>query len=319
MRFSQKFRANFALVLVCFFWGTTYLAIAEGVEVMPPWLLLSLRFGIAGVVLLAVSLAMGIPLPRGRGEWGRIAVVGITHLAIASYMLAWAEQRVESGLASVIIAAFPFFFVGMSALGGERVNKRIWLGILVGFLGMLVLFWPDLSGIQAPRGKWYYISIGALMVTNLSWAYGSWYAQRHTIRTHKLMSVALQTTMCAVLLVPFGLATGGLEHVELTPKGWLAVGYLVVIGSWLGYGCYMYILDHLSAAKVSLHAYFNPLVAVVLGAVLRHEDFGPWRIAGTAVILASVFFVNSETLHEPGHEDRPVPSPGEKGDVGEVA
>ncbi|MCB2155376.1 EamA family transporter [bacterium] len=318
MQFSQKFKANFALVLVCFFWGTTYLAIAEGVEALPPSVLLALRFAIAGGVLLVVSLAMGIPLPRDRGEWGRIAMVGITHLAVGSYMLAWAEQRVESGLASVIIAAFPFFFVGMAALGGEKMNKRIWLGILVGFLGIGVLFWPDLVGIRAPQGTLYYVSIGALMVTNISWAYGSWFAQRHPVRTHKLMSVALQSLICGALLVPVGAVTGELSDVQLSLKGWLAVGYLAIFGSVLAYGCYMYILDHMSAAKVSLHAYINPLVAVILGAMLRGEDFGPWRIAGTAVILASVFFVNTETLHEPGHEEQPVPSPGEKGDVGEV-
>jgi drug/metabolite transporter (DMT)-like permease len=284
---------NFASVYLL--WGSTYLAIRVGVQDLPPALMAGSRFLVAGALMLPWLLARGVPLPP-RSMWWPIALTGILLLCGGNWLVTWSELTVPSGTAAVIIANLPFFMAGLEALrpDGERLAPVGVLGLLVGFAGMLVLTWPKIAALDLAAG-----GIGslrgelALLGANLCWAAGSIYSKHRVRGVAPLMAVALEMLCAGAALILAGLALGEAGRFHLTPRAFWAVAWLVVAGSILGYSSYIWLLNHVPAAKVSTYAYVNPIIAVLLGWIFLDEALD-WRIAaGTAIILGGVAVVNA--------------------------
>ncbi len=284
-------KAYLAFASVSFFWGTTYLAIRIGVEVLPPGLFAGVRFLIAGLILGGALLAKGEPLPAKR-EWKHQAVVGIALLVLANGVLVWAEQYVPSGMAALIVATLPFAMATIEGIlpHGERLTLRKAVGMLVGFGGLILLLWPDLRG---PADGQYLIGVVAIMFAPVFWAGGSIYSKYHKGGTPPLMAAAMQMLIAGVLLSIIGLLAGELDRFHFSTQGIGALLYLVTFGSIVGYGSYIYVLDKLPSAVVTMYAYINPVVAVFLGWLILSERLDLQMIIATAVILFGVVLVKT--------------------------
>jgi drug/metabolite transporter (DMT)-like permease len=288
---KETVKAYAAWGAVCLFWGTTYLAIRIGVRTLPPALFAGVRFFVAGSVFLAYLTIRGVPLP-GRRDLITIAVVGILLLVMANGSVVWAEQWVPSGLAALIVATLPFWVSGIEALwpSGNGLNVFKILGICIGFFGLVILFSPEL---KTSFDQAYLKGVLALLFAPCSWALGSVYAKYHPTRTPPLMAAALQMVIAGIILMLIGVIFNEVPRFDLNPEGLAALVYLVIFGSIIGYGSFIYALAKLPAAKVSMYAYVNPIIAVLLGWLILGEQLD-WRVAvATVIILLGVVLVQS--------------------------
>lgn len=287
---KERTLALVALAAVCLFWGTTYLAIRLAVNDLPPALFCAVRFAIAGAAMLALSLARGERLPRDR-DWFDLAVVAVLLLAVGNGTLAWALRWVPTGVASLIIVTTPLWMASFAWLGGEDVRGRTLGGLLLGFAGLAFVLWPKIEGAQP--GSHFLEGAGAILASSAVWALGSVYSKKRAPRTAPLMSAAVQMLMGSVLFSIVGLLLGESARWHATPTSWLAVAYLVLFGSIVGYGSYIYALAKLPTAQVAVYAYVNPLVAILLGISFLGEPFEPAMRLGVPLVLLGVFLVNT--------------------------
>jgi drug/metabolite transporter (DMT)-like permease len=285
---TDRTKAYLAWGAVCFFWGTTYLAIRIGVGVLPPGLFAGLRFITAGTLLLGYLLSRGARLPGGH-ELFDLAVVGIALLTVANGTVVWAEQWVPSGLTALIVATLPFWIVGIESAvpRGVRMNALKAGGILIGFAGLVVLLWPEVRGSVAGA---YTKGIAAVFIAPLSWGAGSIYAKYRKVEAPPLMAAAFQMLFGGAVLTFIGAVNG--EFARFTePRGIAAMGYLIAFGSIVGYGSYIYSLSNLPAALVSTYAYINPIIAVILGWAILDERLD-WLLGlAASLILSGVVLV----------------------------
>jgi drug/metabolite transporter (DMT)-like permease len=283
-------RTLIAYLLVCTVWGSTYLAIRIGVGHLPPFLFAGVRFFTAGVVLGAAVLATGGALPRTARDWKTLAVTGILLLIGGNGVVVWAEQTVESGLASVYVAAGPLWtalFDSITPGGKTRLNWRMGLGLLLGFLGICLLTGVTPSQLRSTemRGPL------ALTLASASWAIGSVYWKRHPTNTSPYSAAAAQMVVGGALLLILGFALGEAPAWRLTPAGLGALAYLIVFGSIVGYTAFGYALKNASATVVGTFAYVNPVVAVILGWLILHEQVSARTVAAMGLILGAVLWI----------------------------
>jgi drug/metabolite transporter (DMT)-like permease len=298
-----------AWAAVCFFWGTTYLAIRVAVEELPPVLFAGSRFVVAGAVMFMICRALGHVAPRGRALLDQ-ALVGLALVTVANGIVVWAEQYVPSGLTAVIVAMLPFWMAAIQAVlpRGERIGVRGLLGLVIGFAGLVVLVWPALAGAAVDTTT--LVASLLLQVGCLSWAAGSIYSTRRVSGSSPLMNAAVQMLAGGAVTTIAGLAIGEGSAFVFSQRSFTAFAYLVVFGSLVGYGAYAYALAHLPSAFVSLYAYVNPVVAVALGWLLLDERVDARTIAATAMILGGVAIVKSpkrRPAKEPAPETRVEP------------
>jgi drug/metabolite transporter (DMT)-like permease len=293
-RSNSMLKPYAAWAAVCFFWGTTYLAIRVAVESYPAAFMAGVRFIVAGSVLLIVLMLRGHPLPETR-ELRDMAVVGIALLTIANGLVVWSEQWVPSSLAAVIVATLPFWVAGIeSALpNGERITWRKVVGILIGFAGLLILLGPDLGDAVEPD---YLKGIFGLLLAPLSWAGGSVYSKYRRIQATPLMAASLHMLIGGAVLVVIGVAFGQHLNLAFHPRGLAAILYLIVFGSIVGYACFVYALDKLPSSTVALYAYINPIVAIILGRVVLNERMDLAVVVGTGIIFLGVYYVQTAGL-----------------------
>jgi drug/metabolite transporter (DMT)-like permease len=282
-----------AWIAVCVIWGTTYLGIRVGLEALPPALLGGVRWTLAGLLLGIVALARGERLPA-RALWPSLALQGLLMIGVGNGFVNWAEQSVPSGLAAVILATSPFFMSGIEALraDGERLTTRALAGLVVGFTGILVLVWPDLRFGDA-AGLQFLTGVVVLQLACLGWALGSSYSKRHPHGSSVFSATAVQMTLAGLMMLAAGTAIGEWEAVHFQGRGAWAILYLTLVGSIGGFVSYIYALQHLPIALVSLHAFANPLIAVVLGALLLDEPFGPRTAVAIAIVFAGMALVRA--------------------------
>jgi drug/metabolite transporter (DMT)-like permease len=293
MENKSALKAYLAFASISFFWGTTYLAIRIGVAVVPPALLAGLRFSIAGMLMLLYLVARKQRLPRGRAFLD-VLLVAVALISISNGALVYAEQWVPSGLASLIIATLPLMMVIMQTMlpQGERLTRKAISGIIIGFLGIVILLWPDVrSGVDPAYLK----GILVLLIAPLAWGSGSLYVKYHQVSIEPFMAAALQMLVGGVILLAVGAVAGETADFHFSWQGLAALVYLIVFGSFLGYGCYIYALHHLSASVVSTYAYINPIVAVLLGWLILDERLDWYVVVSTLVILSGVVLVKSST------------------------
>jgi drug/metabolite transporter (DMT)-like permease len=280
-----------AWITVCVVWGTTYLAIRVALETVPVILVAGLRWMAAGVVLAAYAIATGRPLPGPR-YWPTLALLGFLMNVVGNGMVVWAEQFVASGLTAVLIASVPFWTVGIEAClpGGERVRWPTLAGLAIGFAGIVVLVWPELASGGA-AGRQFVGGVLGIQLACLGWALGTSHTKRHPSSADPLTSSSVQMLFSGSMLLALATAAGEWPLLHFTPRTLIAMIYLTVAGSVVAYTAYVYAVRHLPISTVSLYAYVNPLIAVVLGSALLGEPFsarilvaGLLVLAGTAVV-----------------------------------
>jgi drug/metabolite transporter (DMT)-like permease len=278
-----------ALGIVYVVWGSTYLAIAIAVETLPPLLYAGLRFALAGVLLAAWLALRGVDLRISRRELAGASAVGILLLAIANGLVVLAERTVTSGVAALIVASIPLWIVIYRMIAGERVGRDLLAGVLLGLAGVAILVVPGgLNGTIDP--------IGALMLfgATLSWALGTFLSPRLQTPRNVLVSTAYQMLAGGVVLLVVGLGRGELANIDpatFSVRSMVAFAYLVVFGSLVAYSAYTWLLQNASVSLVSTYAFVNPVVAVVLGALILAEPITPSILIGAAVIVVAVAFI----------------------------
>ncbi len=286
--------AYVAWIVVCVVWGTTYLAIRVALESVPVALLAGLRWTAAGALLAAIVALFGERLPPIR-TWGSIALTGFLMAVIGNGGVVWAEQHVASGLAAVVVAMVPFWSVVIEAClpRGERVTRRVGAGLALGFVGIVVLVWPELT-LRGQEGKMFVYGILALQLACVGWALGTSYTKRNAQSVSPLGAAAIQMLLSGAMLIAIGTVAGEWPRLSFTPRTAWAMVYLVTVGAIVGYSAYVYALKFLPIATVSLYAYVNPIIAVILGSLLLDEPFGVRTVAAAALVLTGIAIVRSD-------------------------
>ena len=275
------------------FWGSTYLGIRVAVEHVPPILMAGIRFSISGSLLLAFCAATGRQVVVGRERFLKLAVVGFLLLGVSNAVLAWAELYVPTGLAALVVAVVPIWFLLVERFllrTGERVPISGLAGVALGLAGMVVLLWPKLA-VTHSLDLWELIASVSLLGSSFVWAFGSVLSRRWHLSEDPLVASAWQMTCAGVVDTTAGLLLGQHHHATWSGVGLGAILYLVVFGSWVGYSAYIWLLRHVPTAKVATYAYVNPVVAVLLGWLFLGESVDGYIVAGAAIIVPAVALV----------------------------
>jgi drug/metabolite transporter (DMT)-like permease len=301
----MRMKIAIALGIVYVVWGSTYLAIAVADKTLPPLLMLAVRFGLAGALLYGWSLWRGdvADARPGRREWTAAAIVGGLLLFVDTGGIAWAEQRVASGLTALLVASVPLFAALLDrTIFGVRLSLGALAGIATGLFGVALLVGP--SAHIDPVGA------AVILAAAFAWAAGSAYARVAPLPKAPFLSAAMQMLAAAALLAVAGAAMGevGRVHPSAMSLGSLgAFGFLVVFGSIVAFTAYGWLLQSgASSVLVSTYAYVNPGVAVLLGWLLAGEAVGGREIAAGLVILASVGMLVL-ARHAPHKDAEPLP------------
>jgi drug/metabolite transporter (DMT)-like permease len=283
-------RALIAYLLVCVVWGSTYLAIRIGVQELPPLLFAGIRFLIAGGLLAGGVVLTGDKLPRRPRDWGVLAVVGLMLLLGGNAVVVWAEQFVESGPASVFVAAVPLwaaFFDAAIPGGGTVFTWRVGLGLALGFLGSALLAGVTPGQLLSADLK----GPLALTLASASWALGSVYSKRRPTECSPYAASAVQMLAGGAAITLLGLLAGEASAWHPTARGLGALVYLIIFGSIVGYTSYLYALRHASPAVVGTYAYVNPVVAVLLGWLILDESVTARTLGAMLLILGAVLMI----------------------------
>jgi drug/metabolite transporter (DMT)-like permease len=283
-------RALVAYLIVCVFWGSTYLAIKIGVGELPPFLFAGLRFLTAGLLLLGGALALGDRLPRRLADWRTQAIVGVLLLAGGNAFVVWAEQYTTSGVASIFVvtvALWMAFFDAIIPGGSGDLNWRVVTGLAIGFMGTALLVGATPQEILHAdvRGP------VALTTASASWSLGSVFGKRHPTETSPYVGAGIQMLAGGATIALVGTGLGEWSRWHLTTSGAEATAYLIVFGSILGYTAYTYALRHASPTIVGTYAYVNPVIAVLLGWLLLHEAITPRTLLAMALIFGAVVWI----------------------------
>lgn len=285
-----KLVAAFAAIYLI--WGSTYLAIFYAIETLPPFLMTSARWLMAGTVLFGWAW-LREPQRLTWSHWRAAAVVGVLMILGGNAMVAWAEQSVPSGLAALLIASEPLWVVLLDWMrrDGVRPSGGVIVGLLLGFGGVILLMGP---GELAGSSRVDLIGAAALMTASVSWAVGSLYSRRAPAPNSPLLATSMQMLTGGVLLLLVGLATGEGAALDVNRVSWrsvVALGYLTVFGSLVSFSAYVWLLKATTIARASTYAYVNPVVAVFLGWAVAGEMLSARILLATAVIVAAVVII----------------------------
>lgn len=283
--------AAFAAVYII--WGSTYLAIRYAVETLPPFFMAGARFVIAGSILLLWSRMRERATLPTKTDWITGLVSGALLLLVGNGAVVWAEQRVPSGIASLLVAVVPLWMVLLEWLRpvGERPRTPVFIGLGLGLVGLGLLVGPDaLHG----GGEINLIGAGVLMVGSFSWAAGSLYTKRAPRPSSANYGSGTQMVAGGACLLVVAVFNGELSRLDVghaSSRSLLGFLYLVTFGSLIGFTAYVYLLSHTSAAKAATYAYVNPVVAVLLGWAFANEPVTARTLVAAAVILAGVAMI----------------------------
>jgi drug/metabolite transporter (DMT)-like permease len=306
----QRRLGYFSWVAVCLIWGTTYLGIRICLESIPPALMGGLRWTLAGLLLAGYVVARGEALPPP-SRWGSVVLLGFLLLAVGNGGVVFAEQWVPSGLAAVLVATSPFWMAGVEAAlrDGERLDRKTVAGLLIGFSGILVLVWPDLT-MDRGADRRFLAGVIALQIASLGWALGSSYSKRHGRNDHILGTTALQMLAGGLMMLAAGTVRGEWQSLHFTTRTTTSLLYLSTAGAIGGFVAYTYALRHLPVSFVSLYAYINPVIAVALGVALLGEPFDARMATAAALVFAGVAVVRWSRPPAEGASTTPRPADG---------
>jgi drug/metabolite transporter (DMT)-like permease len=287
-----RWKTLFAFAIIYLVWGSTFYAIRIGVHEVPPFLLAAMRFLFAGLVLFGWTLAKG-ERPPNRREWLTVSLLASLIFVVDYGSLFWAEQRVPSGVAAVMLATIPVFMAlsEILFLRTQKLTLRLAAALLVGIGGVAVLMTHSLSFGGAPIDR---AGAFALIVASMSWSVSSVFARKLPLPPSKAMSSGAQMLAGGVFLTLAAAALGEFRHFDplaVSRGAWFALLYLAVAGSIVGYTAYVWLIHHESPTKVGTYAYVNPVVAVLVGYFLGGEELGLRTILGTLFVLVSVVMI----------------------------
>ena len=287
---ALKGKALGAYLVICVVWGSTYLAIKIGVGDLPPFLMAGIRFLIAGIILLVVARMRKDLMPRRASDWRTLAIVGLCLLAGGNTAVIWGEQFTASGVASIFVVTCPLWMAFFDAVipgGTGYLNRRVVTGLILGFIGTLLLIGATPAEILATdkRGPI------AFIISSATWAFGSVYSKRHPTEVGPYMWSALQLLLAGVVVGIFGLAVGEWNSLHFTATGIAVIAYLAIFGSVISYSAYMYALRHAPTAIVGTYAYVNPVIAILLGWLLLSEPIALRTVIAMVLILGSVIWL----------------------------
>lgn len=283
-----------AMATIYLVWGSTYLGIAVAIETIPPFLMLAIRFAVAGAFLFGWEVLRGgraFRLPSAR-EWRDSAIVGTLLLGIGNGFVALAQETVPSGIAAILIALIPLWFVVLGRLYfGDPVPRLVLVGIAIGLTGVVLLVWPFGDGASEfdPFG------VVILICAPIGWAHGSLFsARRARLPARPLMATGLQMLLGSVALSVEAGVTGEFGRFQpgaISDASLWALLYLTVIGSLVAFNAYAWLLRNAPISLVGTYAYVNPVVAVALGSLILAEPVTPRTLLASAVILAAVAMI----------------------------
>jgi drug/metabolite transporter (DMT)-like permease len=289
-----------AFAMIYFVWGSTFLAIRVGVREVPPFLLAAMRFLIAGLVLYAWMFAQGKRSPSGR-QWMSAFLLAVLIFVLDYGLLFWAEQRVPSGIAAVMMSTIPVFIALLEIiiLRTQRLTLNLGFALLIGIAGVAVLMSRSLNLGGAPIDG---AGAGALIVAAMSWSLSSVLTRKLRLPSSKVMSSGAQMLAGGVLLTFTAAALGEFRnfHPSAVSRGaWLSLLYLIVAGSIIAFTAYVWLIHHESPTKVGTYAYVNPVVAVLLGYFLGGEALSMRTLLGTLFVLISVVVITTTRVKKP--------------------
>jgi drug/metabolite transporter (DMT)-like permease len=300
---ASVFYFGLGMSAIYLIWGTTYLAIRYAVETIPPLLMMSMRHLSAGAVLYGWTRLRGTPAPKPR-EWFYPAMIGAVLFLGGHGSLAWAEQRVPSGIAAVLVATLPMFILLLGRVTGTetKFSRRSIAGVVLGFAGVMVLFGPDLLRHNESLNL-----VGAVLVLfgNFLWAGGTIWTRKVTMPGSATLSAAMQMLAGGASLGIAGGISGelrGFHFASVTAQSWLSLLYLAVFGSLVAFTAYTWLHTVEKPSRISTYAYVNPVVAVVVGWWFAQEPIGVFTVVAMVVILIGVALVNTGTKPEPRAE-----------------
>lgn len=287
-------KAYIALITVCFFWGTTYLALRIGVKDFPPFLFSGIRQFSAGLLLFIFMYFFKKLEKLTLKDIIRQAIPGFLLITLGNSIIAWAELYIPSGLAALIVSVMPIYVVVINLATGKELkqfNLKTISGFLLGCLGIVLIFKDNLADLAKPEYLWGILaSFGACFF----WAVGSIYMKSNTFRTSAYSNAAIQFTSGGIGSFIFSLFLDDFsQFTAVTSEGLWALIYLTLIGSLLAYMCYLYAIEHLPIVVVSTYAYVNPVIAILLGVLILNEKITWVTVLALAVTLYGVYLINS--------------------------
>ena len=294
----QKWKILSAFAILYVVWGSTYFAIKVGVSQVPPFVLASIRFLIAGIVLYFWALSRGERSPSRR-EWASVSLLAILIFVFDYGVLFWAEQRVPSGLASVMLATIPTFMAlsEIIILRTQNLTLRLAAALLIGMGGVAVLVNRSLNLGGAPIDR---TGALALIFASISFSVAAPLTRKLPLPKSKIMSSGAQIMAGGFFLAVIAAGLGEFRDFHpaaVSPQAWLALLYLIVAGSIIAFTAYVWLLHHESPTRVGTYAYVNPVIAVLIGHFLGSEPLGPRAILGTVLVLTSVALITLTRAH----------------------
>lgn len=290
----QPWKTLLAFAIIYFVWGSTFLAIRVGVHEVPPLVFAAMRFFTAGLVLFVWMRVQGTALPTRR-EWISVTLLAVLIFVMDYGFLFWAEQRVPSGIAAVMLATIPVFIAlaEIFALRTQKLTFRLGISLLVGLAGVAILVSRSVGFGDAPIEK---AGAAALVMCAVSWSIAAVLTRRLHLPASKVMSSGAQMLVGGILLAATAAAFGEFQNFNVqavSTRAWLALVYLIVAGSIIGFTAYVWLIHHESPTKVGTYAYVNPVVAVLIGYFLGGEALGARTILGTLLVLVSVIVITT--------------------------
>ncbi len=279
-----------ALIWVCFFWGTTWIASKEGVKYVPAIQMCAIRQLMGGGIYLVYFLYKKHPWPKGK-QWATIITLSALNFMLSNTLSTWGVKYISSGLGAIIAAIVPLWIVLITLFEGERLPKKAITGMLLGFGGICIIFYDHLKDFLNAGFRF---GIMLSVIATITWAFGSLYTKKRAASFNPYFSIGLQMIISSIALFGVSYTTGDIIHVGSIPAiGWWAILYLVIVGSVLTFIAYIYMLQQLPTSQASIYAYTNPVVAVLLGAIIFHEKLNIYIGIGGAVTILGIHLVNS--------------------------
>lgn len=296
----RRWKTLLAFAIIYFVWGSTFLAIRVGVREVPPLVLAAMRFSVAGAVLYGWMLARGEPSPTAR-EWSSASLLGIAIFVFDYGLLFWAEQRVPSGIAAVMLATIPAFMAlsEIIFLRTQRLTLRLGAALLIGLGGVAVLVSRSLNLGGAPIDK---LGAVALIFASISWSVASAMTRKLPLPHSKVMSSGAQMLAGGVFLTLAAAVLGEFRNFHpsaVSREAWFSLLYLIAAGSIIGFTAYVWLIHHESPTKVGTYAYVNPIVAVLVGYFLGGEALSLRTVLGTLCVLISVIVITTTRANKP--------------------
>ena len=290
----MKTKVWIALLALYIVWGSTYLAIRFAVETIPPFLMAGTRFLVSGAILLIWRRAAGDAIPTPR-QWRSTAIVGILLLLGGNGLVSFAEKRIASGVAALIVGTVPLWLVLIEAIrpGGVRPSPLAILGLLIGFGGIYLLVGPE--DFNSASLQFDAFGIGTVVLAAFLWSLGSIYSRGADLPTSSLMATGAEMLTGGLVILAFSASIGewrDFNFTAVTSSSWIGLVYLITFGSMVGFVSYIWLLQNAPVSLVATYAYVNPLVAVFLGAWLANETLNARILVAALIIIGSVVLIN---------------------------